>query len=69
LSSLSLSPPIIFCFFGAVGCILALVVILGGHRRLPLLSDRSMGGGILEAISSLYGVTGVHSKEARMTVQ
>jgi hypothetical protein len=50
-----------------MGYILALVVILGSHRRrLPLLGDQSMGDGILEAISAgLYGVIGIHSKEVR----
>jgi hypothetical protein len=49
--------------FGAIGCILALVVVLRNHRRLPLLGDRLTSDGVLEAISSLYGVTSIHSQE------
>jgi hypothetical protein len=59
--------------FGAVGCILALVVVLESHpRRLRLSSvfDRIKGDGVLEIISaSLYGVTGVTVKKRRRPFQ
>jgi hypothetical protein len=59
--------------FGAIGCILALVVILGSHpRRLPfiLVFNRIKGDGVLEVIfASLYGVTGVTVKRHRRPFQ
>jgi hypothetical protein len=59
--------------FGAVGCIVVLVVILESHpRRLPLSSvfDRIKVDSILEIISaSLYGVTGVMVKKRRRPFQ